>query len=285
MIATERKSSTFRYFDSEGDGPVVVLLGGVLTGADLWDDVARQLVDSYRIVVPELPFGSHRVPFPDDADLTLPGIAKMLADFLVELDLHDVTLVSNDWGGAQLVVAPGGSDRVANLILVSCEAFDNYPPGINGRLLCLNASLPGGTFLTSQLLRPRFLRHLRIVFGPLSKKRIPNERFLPWIEPLRTNRAIRKNLNTYLTNVPSKKELNTWAQAQQSFQGNVLVVWSKEDQLIPPAHAERLAKHFTNTRLEWVEDSGTLITVDQPDILAKHMLSFLSNNTKSHATE
>ena len=32
------------------------------------------------------------------------------------------------------------------LVLVSCEAFDNYPPGVPGRLLCLNAALPGGTF-------------------------------------------------------------------------------------------------------------------------------------------
>ncbi len=64
----------------------------------------------------------------------------MIAGFLVELDLHDVTLVCNDWGGAQLVVSPGDSDRVANLVLVSCEAFDNYPPGLPGRLLCLNAS-------------------------------------------------------------------------------------------------------------------------------------------------
>ena len=32
----------------------------------------------------------------------------MVADFLAELDLHDVTLVCNDWGGAHLVVSPGG---------------------------------------------------------------------------------------------------------------------------------------------------------------------------------
>ena len=73
-------------------------------------------------------------------------------------------MVCNDWGGAQLVISPGGTDRVANLVLVSCEAFDNYPPGLPGRLLCLNASLPGGTFLTAQLsLRSVFLfAHLDI---------------------------------------------------------------------------------------------------------------------------
>jgi len=48
----------------------------------------------------------------------------------------------------------GSPDRVANLVLVSCEAFDEYPPGTPGRLLCRTAALPGGTFLTAQLLRP-----------------------------------------------------------------------------------------------------------------------------------
>ena len=87
---------------------------------------------------------------PDDADLSLLALATLIAEFLTELDLRHVTLVCNDWGGAQLVISPGGTDRVANLVLVSCEAFDNYPSGLAGRLLCRNAALPGGTFLTAQ---------------------------------------------------------------------------------------------------------------------------------------
>ena len=96
---------------------------------------------------------------PDDADLAPASLARMIAGLLVELDLRDVTVVCNDWGSAQLVVAPGGPDRVGGLVLASCEAFDNYPPGISGRLLCLNASLPVGTFLTAQLLRPCLIRY------------------------------------------------------------------------------------------------------------------------------
>ena len=92
--------------------------------------------------------------------LSLPALATKIAEFLTELDLRHVTVVCNDWGGAQLVISPGGTDRVANLVLVSCEAFDNYPPGLAGRPLCRTAALPGGTFLTAQLLRPRWIRHL-----------------------------------------------------------------------------------------------------------------------------
>ena len=90
---------------------------------------------------------------PDDADLSLPALATLIAELLTELDLRHVTLVCNDWGGAQLAISPGCTDRVANLVLVSCEAFDKYPPGVPGRLRCRTAALPGGTFLAAQLLR------------------------------------------------------------------------------------------------------------------------------------
>ena len=211
---------------------------------------------------------------PDDADLTLEALVKMVADFLAELDLRDVTLVCNDWGGAQLVVSPGGSDRVANLVLVSCEAFDNYPPGLPGRLLCLIASLPGGTFLTAQLLRPRFLRHLPITFGGLSKKRVPDDQFLSWIESLRHDRTVRRDLHKYLRSVPKRTQLLDWAEEQRAFTGQVLVVWAREDKLMPPEHAERLAEWFENTELVWVDDSRTLIPIDQPEVLTAHLQRF-----------
>ena len=51
---------------------------------------------------------------PAGADLSLGGIAGLLAEFLDRLDLTDATLVGNDTGGAlvQLLAgaAPGGAD-------------------------------------------------------------------------------------------------------------------------------------------------------------------------------
>ena len=200
------------YSDTGGDGPVVVLLHGVLMSGTLWDTVVGGLRDRYRCIVPELPFGAHTTPMPNDADLTLPALASMIAGFLTALDLRHVTVVCNDWGGAQLVISPGGTDRVANLVLVSCEAFDNYPPGLPGRPLCLNASLPGGTFLTAQLLRPRWIRQLPLAFGALSKRRVPDDLFRSWIHPLRHNPKV-------LRNVPKPRQLLEWADQQCTFAG------------------------------------------------------------------
>ena len=272
-------SAGFMYSDTGGTGPVVVLFHGVLINGSVWTEVVDGLRDRYRCIVLELPFGAHARPMPDSANLTLESIARMTAEFLVELQLQNVTLVCNDWGGAQLVISPGGSDRVANLVLVSCEAFDNYPPGLPGRLLCLSASVPGGLFLAARMLRPRWIRNLPLAFGNMSKKGVSDKLFMSWIDPLRHDRKVRRDLGKYLRNAPPRQQLLGWAEQQRSFRGPVLIVWARGDKLMPPVHAERLAEHFENARLVWVDDSRTLIPIDQPEVLTHHLRSFLKSNT------
>jgi pimeloyl-ACP methyl ester carboxylesterase len=66
-----------------------------------------------------------------DADLTQSRVARLLGEFLARRSLREVTLVVNDWGGAQFLLTERfpGHEWVARLALVACEAFDNMPPG------------------------------------------------------------------------------------------------------------------------------------------------------------
>lgn len=157
--------------------------------------------------------------------------------------------------------------------------FDNYPPGVPGRLLCLHAALPGGTFLTAQLLRPRWFRHLPVTFGALSERRVPDDLFRSWIHPLRHNRKVRRDLTKYLRSVPKRTQLLAWADQQRTFPGPVLIIWARHDKLMPPTHAERLADHFQHAQLVWIDDSRTLIPIDQPEALIDHLRAFLAPHT------
>ena len=47
---------------------------------------------------------------------------------------------------------------------------------------------------------------------------------------------------------------------------------------MPPTHAERLADHFQNTQLEWIDDSRTLIPINQPQTLTDRLHTFLSRH-------
>src|SRR3954451_21882321 len=85
-------AGTIRYRDS-GAGPTIVFAHGLLVDGTLWRKVTPLLEAEFRCVVPDLPLGSHREAMKADADLTPPGVARILADFLAALDLDDVTLV------------------------------------------------------------------------------------------------------------------------------------------------------------------------------------------------
>lgn len=119
--------------------------------------------------------GEHRRLMRPDADLCPSGIARPAAEFVERLNLREVTLVGNDWGGAQLLIFEGRCERVGRLAPASCEAFDNFPPGLPGRMVWLAAKLPGGLNGLAQPLRFRPLRRLPIAFGWISKRPIPHD--------------------------------------------------------------------------------------------------------------
>ena len=99
MHEIELTPGTIRYRDV-GRGEPIVFVHGLLVNGDLWRKVVPPLARSFRCIVPDLPLGSHVTAMRPDADLTPPGLARLIADLLAALDLRDVTLVGNDTGGA-----------------------------------------------------------------------------------------------------------------------------------------------------------------------------------------
>ena len=75
------------YRDS-GSGPVIVFAHGLLVDGTLWRKVTPLLDSDFRCVAPDLPLGSHREPMRAGADLTPPGVARIVADFIEKLGLR-----------------------------------------------------------------------------------------------------------------------------------------------------------------------------------------------------
>ena len=254
-------AGTLDYLDTGGDGPTLVLLHGLLMDSSLWDGPIADLSTDHRCIAPTLPLGAHRHPI--SGDLSLPAIAQLVEEFLDRLDLHDVTLVGNDTGGAlvQLVLA-GKPERVARAVLVSCEAFDNVPPGLTGKVLVLSGRLSPrlfGAFM--QQLRLRAVRRLPIAFGWLTKR--GDATTARWIRPVLTSQQIRRDTIRMLRAIDGRAVAEATA-AMPSFHRPALVVWAAEDRVMPPEHGRRLAELLPDARLVEVADSYTLVPLDQP---------------------
>ncbi|MGW2473259.1 alpha/beta fold hydrolase [Streptomyces sp. NPDC001665] len=275
MAEVDLSAGTVEYLDTGGEGSVVVLLHGVAMDGSLWRNVVEPLRSDFRCVVPTLPLGGHRRPMRPDADLSIAGVARLVAEFLDRLDLRDVTLVMSDWGGAQALVSEGRDERIGRLVITSCEAFDNFPPGVPGSNLFTSAKLPGGINLAFKLLKLKPMRRLPVTWGWMSKRPVPHEVMNGWFTPLWTSKEIRRDLRKYVLGVPPKSELLGWAEKLREFDRPALVVWAAEDKVMPPEHGRRLAELLPKGRLVEIEDSYTLIPEDQPAELSAHIRSFL----------
>jgi pimeloyl-ACP methyl ester carboxylesterase len=267
-----------RYHD-RGSGPVVVFVHGLLANSALWRNVVPTIADAgYRCLTPDWPLGSHTIPVPD-ADLTPPGLATLIESFLEALDLHDVTLVANDTGGAltQILLARKPA-RVGRVVFTPSDCYSNFLPPIFRGLTTL-AKVPGSMRLLTTTLRFRALHRLPITFGWLSKRPLAPEVADAYLEPSRRDPAIRKDLRRALAGAHRRYTLAA-AETFPEITVPVLLAWAREDKLFPVRYAERLAADFPNATLRLIDDSYTLVPEDQPELLTELILEF----TREHAS-
>lgn len=273
MLEIELSAGPLAYEDTGGPGPVVVLLHGLAMDGSVWSQVVQQLRPDHRCLVPTLPLGSHRKPMREEADLSAPGIARLVAEFLEALDLPEVTLVGNDAGMFQ-ITAGLYPERLARLVLTPCESFENYPPGLPGRTAQISLKLPGGAFLMAQALRVRPLRRLPLTFGWMAKRPIPRQMMDAWLRPLQSSRGVRRDLTKFIQ-TSTREDMLAAAERLRSFDRPALVVWAPEDRVNPPAHGQRWADLLPQGRLLEIPDSYTLMPLDQPGELARAIREFI----------
>ncbi len=275
MKQIELSSGTIEYSDT-GQGPVLMLLHGLMMDASLWDGPVADLSADHRCLVPTLPLGGHRLPMSADADLSLPGIARLVTEFLDRLDVRDVTLAGNDTGGAlvQLLMADGDTARIGRVVLASCDAFDNFPPGLTGKALVAAGRLPAPVFgLFMQQMRLRSVRRLPIAFGWLTRR--GDAATARWLKPVLTQPQIRRDTVRVLRSMAADTRLLADAAGRlPAFDRPALVLWASGDRVMPPEHGRRLAALLPHGQLIEVDDSYTLIPLDQPARLAELVREF-----------
>jgi len=265
MAEVELSAGVIEYEDTGGNASPLVFVHG-LSDYRHWEPVVALLREDFRCVSPMHP----------DADLSLRGMGRIIAELIERLELEDVTLCFNDWSCAQTMVADGLTDRIGRLVLVSCETAGNYPPGAPGHAVWLAAKLPGGITAMGWILsRPR-LRLLPPIYGQLSKRGLPDQLMDEWATPLR-RAEIRRDLRKYAGDaMRGRRDMRAATPALARFEKPVLVVWDKEGRLMPNREGQRLAEAFPNAKLVELEDCFTLIPWDQPIRLAAEIDAFLT---------
>jgi pimeloyl-ACP methyl ester carboxylesterase len=263
---------TIRYRDL-GEGEPIVFVHGYLVDGRLWSETAELLAESHRCLVPDWPLGAHKQAMNADADLSPPGIAKIIAAFLEALDLDRVTIVGNDSGGAMSqVLVTQQPERIGRLILTNCDAYSNFPPG-PFKLMPPLAKLPGAMAVMALPFRIGALR--RAAFAPFAKTRIPPELVDDWMRPSQTDSGVMRDTAKFTAGMHKRHTLEA-AEQLKAFERPALLAWAPGDRVFPLSYAERLAQAIPDSRLETIENAKTFVPLDQPARLAELIDEFVA---------
>jgi pimeloyl-ACP methyl ester carboxylesterase len=264
-------------YRERGVGSPIVFVHGVGVNGDLWRRVVARLADQYRCIAPDLPWGSHSIPLHEDADLSLPGMARITAEFLRALELEDVTIVANDTGGAvsQVLVASCG-ERVGRLVLTSCDAFEKFPPTPQ-RYLTVVARSRALLWLVTSSLRFRFIQRLPTAYGFVTSEPMPPEIMQSFTLPMRRNPSIRRDIRRMLRAVDNRYTFEA-AERLPAFDRPALVLWAADDKIFPPEHGRRLAALLPRGQFETIANCRTFIAEEQPEELANRIRAWLKQN-------
>ncbi|MGH2785028.1 MAG: alpha/beta fold hydrolase [Actinomycetota bacterium] len=264
---------TIRYRDT-GRGEPIVFVHGFMVDGRLWRKVTPLLERDHRCIAPDWPIGSHELPMNRDADVSPPGVAKIIAGFIEALGLENVTLVGNDSGGALTqIVAAEHPKRIGRIVLTNCDAYDNFPPK-GFRWLSKAANVPGFVFEMAQPMRLKSFRNGPLAFGHLAKHGLDQEILKDWCTPGIKSGAIRRDIRKFLREFKPEHTL-TAAAKLKNFDRPALIAWAPEEKLFPFSYAERLAADLPNARLVEITDSWAFVPEDQPQQLADAITAFV----------
>ena len=261
-------------YRERGSGTPIVFVHGVAVNGDLWRRVVPGLASSYRCIAPDLPWGSHSIPLKPDTDLSLPGMARIVADFLTALELDDVVIVANDTGGAVAQALVGRHpERISRLVLTSCDAFEKFPPTPQ-KYLELTARSRLLTSIVAYTAKFKLIQRLPTAYGYVTSRPMPPDIMRSYTDPVRQNPGVRRDFRRMLRAVDTKYTFEA-AERLTTFDKPALVLWAENDKIFPREHGRRLAELLPQGEFALIPDSRTFIPEEQPVLLTTAIEDFL----------
>jgi haloalkane dehalogenase len=264
-------AGTMRYLD-EGAGKPIVMVHGNPSWSFGYARLVMRLSDRYRCIAPDhIGFGQSDKPY--DWSYLPKDHAANLEALLESLDLHDITLVINDWGGPTgLSYAAAHPERVKRLVIFNTWAWsvkdDRYYRRFSGFM-----GGPIGRFLIRYF---NFFARSVVLMAYGDRKKLTREVHRHYLDALPTPQSRKGSWvfpreiigsSDWLASLWEKRELFTakptlllWGMKDIAFREDILHKWQEA---IPHAEVTRF------------ETAGHFVGSEQAEPIAQMMADFI----------
>ncbi len=259
--ASERSPASAR----ERGRPPVVLLHGLFQNRASWEPLARACVGQYRFVAPDLPgFGDSEKPGPNRYPYGIEAFSEAVADMFGGLEIGRAHLVGHGLGGAvALHVAATHPELVARLVLLDSIC---YPSPLHPKLRLAATPLLGGLLFKQLLGRAAFRAFYRDRVGA----RVDGALIDAYYDSLDTPAGRGALLATLRATLDTRSVVADCRRVQAP----TLVLWGRDDRVVPAGFGRRLAKEIPSAGFELV-DAGHAAHEEEPEEVWRSVSRFL----------
>ena len=267
---TEQDGLRMHYLD-EGSGPPVLLLHGEPTWSYLYRTIIPELTASARAIAPDyFGFGRSDKPLRRE-DYTYDFHAGSIARLVEELDLRDLTVVVQDWGGPiGLRLAVEQPDRVERLVIMNTGIGGGRPPSDEWLRFRDFLRRVGADLIPGQLVRISAVQ-------PMSDE-VEAAYSAPW--PVPESKAGILAFPDLVPISPDHPDLPVHQAVREQlalWQKPALVLFSDSDPIFSPRAAERIAEHIPGAlEPEIVEGAGHFLQEDRGEQIGRRIAAFVS---------
>ena len=252
-----------------GTGPDAVLLHGLGDSSVGWRFIEPELVKAgYRVTVWDA-LGAGQSEKPSRADYSIQAHVKRLEQALDALGVREAVLIGHSLGGSEaLLFAQQHADRVRALCLIDPAA---YREGATGGRWFWNTPLLADIVLG--VLPSRTITRYALKQNFHDRDKISTEIESTYLQEARRPGAIGALIHQERQLVPADPE--KWEAGHRTIRQPTLILWGREDALVPVAQGERLTKDIESSRLVVHPGVGHSPHIEAPQQVLEHLLPFL----------
>jgi pimeloyl-ACP methyl ester carboxylesterase len=263
-----------RYWAEGDQGSPVVLIHGIGGSVESWLPTFGALATQHRVYAFDL-LGQGRTDKPRDVSYGIPDLAQFVKDLMAALKVERAHVVGHSLGGAVgtrlAIMAPMAVDK---LVLVSSAGL--------GKGVTLGLRLSSVPVLGEILTRPsrsgtaRFAR--TAVYDPavMTDELIEQQYQMASLPGMQQSflRILRANGNVF---GQFESMVGPNVRGLAAITGPVLVVWGRQDQVLPVAHAEVAARGLPNARLHIFDHCGHIPMLEHTQAFNELLVGFLGS--------
>jgi len=249
----------------EGEGEPLILLHGMAFTREVWGQTIKEASRFFTVYAPDMPgFGCSDKPV---VQYGLPFYVDFMINFLDALKISKCAIVGMSMGGEiAAAFAAKYPERVSRLVIVDAKGFSPLMKGLR-TLPVLGSPLYLFMFNSREILK-------RYVESMLYDKRMLKEELIDreWarIKDPSYRSSLSRNAKYLSTVDPGLPEM------LKSIKARTLIIWGKEDALMPPEDAYKFKECIPQSDVLVFERCGHVPVIERNEEFNRALLTFLA---------